>query len=453
MTETRTVTQAKELTGFSGVLHFAKDPLAAFTEAKEKHGDVVGWTQLGAGYLLVSDPALIEAVIQARSGLVKDYFTRDLGALLGNGLLNAEGDEWRKNRKLIAPTFQPREMARFADTMVTCTDAAVARFQDGEVRDLHVDAMHLTLDVVVRTLFGAEFSRFDDVERALSVISREYRRLWQTFRVLLPPWWPLASRRRIRKARERLDEILLELIRKKREAPGDDLLSQLIALQDDEGKGLSDSQLRDEAMTLFLAGHETTALAFTYIFHLLATSPDEYRKHLEELDRVLAGRPPTYEDASKLPYTSAVVREGLRLHPPAWSMGRQALPNPTEIAGLQVPARTQVIMSQWVVQRDERWFREPARFRPERWLGDECANLPRFAYFPFGGGPRVCVGQHFALLELLLVVARIGQLVEFERVDEPLKMAPVITLRPGGPVNFRVRRRNPPSSARDRAAE
>jgi cytochrome P450 len=435
------VRRSPELDGLSGVLHFSKSPLDAFTEAKTKHGDVVEWKQLGQHYVLVSDPALIEAVVQTRSGLIKDFFTRDLGMLLGNGLLNSEGEEWRHNRKLIAPTFQPREIAMFADSMVACTDTALARFEDGQIRDLHSDAMHLALDVVARTLFGSEFSRFEEVESALGVVSVEYRQLWQTWRVLMPPWFPLACRRRIHRARRGLDQILLELIKKKRATPGRDLLSHLVALQDEEGKGLSDEQLRDEARTLFLAGHETTALALTHTFHLLATEPGAYPKLLEEIDGVLQGRAPTHDDVQRLPYTNAVVREGLRLYPPAWSMGRQASPAALDVAGLHVPAGAQVIMSQWVVQRDERWFKEPARFRPERWLGEECTGLPRFAYFPFGGGPRVCVGQHFALLELLLMIARIGQFYAFERLDEPLTLTPVITLRPGGPVNFRVRRR------------
>jgi cytochrome P450 len=451
MTESRSIATAPELTGFSGVMHFARSPLAAFVEAKQKYGDVVDWVQLGQRYLLISDPALIEAVLQTRAGFVKDYFTRELGAVLGNGLLNAEGETWRANRKLIAPTFQPREIARFAESMVACTDAAVTRFTDGEVRDLHSDSMHLTLDIVVRTVFGAELSRFDDVEQALAVISREFRLLWQTWRVLMPPWFPLPSRGRIRKVRRTLDEILLDLIKKKRETRGADLLSHLIALQDEEGKGLSDEQIRDEAMTLFLAGHETTALALTYTFHLLATDADAYARLLEEIDRVLGGRAPTHEDAANLPYTAAVVREGLRLYPPVWTIGRQVAPADLEVAGLHLSAGTQVLMSQWVVQRDERWFRAPEQFRPDRWLSGECAELPRFAYFPFGGGPRVCVGQHFALLELLLIVARIGQSHRFERIAEELTQKPVITLRPGGPVNFRVRSRHPPSSAQSAA--
>ncbi|HET7546072.1 MAG TPA: cytochrome P450 [Polyangiaceae bacterium] len=240
----------------------------------------------------------------------------------------------------------------------------------------------------------------------------------------MPPWFPLAGRRRIEQARRKLSAILVELIKQKRAAPGQDLLSKLVALQDEDGKGLSDEQLLDEAMTLFLAGHETTALALTYTFQLLSGEPDTYRKLLEEIDTVLASRAPSHEDVERLVYTGAVVREALRLYPPAWSMGREITTPALDVAGLHIPGGTGVMMSQWVVHRDARWYREPERFRPERWLGSECADLPRFAYFPFGGGPRVCVGQHFALLELVLIVARIGQSYVFDRVDEKLVPMP-----------------------------
>jgi cytochrome P450 len=430
-----------ELTGMSGLFHFGKDPLAAFSEAAALHGDVVEFSQLRATYLLLSHPDAIEAVLQHKGGeLEKDFFTRDLGAILGQGLLNAEGEPWKRQRKLMAATFQPRELAIFTDSMNACTDELAGRFSDGETRDIHADGMHLALDIVVRTLFGSKLERFDEVERALAHISTEYRLLWHTWRALLPRWVPLPSHARLKRIRAELATILLELIQKKRAAPGRDLLSHLIAATDDEGLGMTDEQLRDESMTLFLAGHETTALALTYTLRLLAAHPEKYGRMLDEIDGVLAGRAPAQADAERLPFTSAVVREGLRLYPPVWSMARHATRD-LELAGVPIAANMQVILSQWVVQRDARWWSEPERFRPERWLGAECANLPRFAYFPFGGGPRVCIGQHFALLELVLVLARLSQTVTFEPSGEKLVLSPVITLRPKGPVRLRVRRR------------
>jgi cytochrome P450 len=436
------IVEAPELMGVQGLFHFAKDPLAAFAGAARNYGDAVAFTQLRGDYVLVTHPTLVEAVLQHRGGeLEKDLFTRDLATILGQGLLNAEGDTWRRQRKLMAPTFQPRELAPFDHAMVECVDELVRGFSEGELRDVHGDGMHLALDIVVRTLFGSKLERFAEVERALDTVSLEYRLLWQTWRALLPRFIPLPSHRRLRRVRSELDAILDALIEKKRETPGKDLLSHLIALTDEEGHGMTDQQLRDEAMTLFLAGHETTALAITYTLRLLATHPEHYKRLLAEVDQVLAGRAPTQADVERLPFTSAVVREGLRLYPPVWSMARYAVKD-VEVAGLSIRANTQLILSQWVTQRDARWFPEPEQFRPERWLGEEAASVPRFAYFPFGGGPRVCVGQHFALLELVLVLARLSQAVVFEPSGEKLVLDPVITLRPRGTVRLGVKFRS-----------
>jgi cytochrome P450 len=448
---------APELTGVQGLFHFARDPLGAFANAAKKYGDVVEFAQLRDSYFLLSHPETIEAVLHYRgSELRKDFFTRDLGAIFGEGLLNAEGEHWKRQRKLMAPTFQPRELAGFAETMVACTDDLLAGFRHGELRDVHADGMHLALDVVVRTLFGSRLERFDQVELALSRISTEYRLLWQTWRALLPRWVPLPSHARLRRVRAELDAILLELIRRKRATPGNDLLSYLIALTDEEGRGMSDEQVRDEAMTLFLAGHETTALALTYTFRLLAQHPPIYTRVVAEVDDVLGTRAPAHTDAARLTFTNAVVREALRIYPPVWTMARQVIDD-VEIGGIALRKGSQALMSQWVVQRDARWFPEPERFRPERWLSDECTNLPRFAYFPFGGGPRVCIGQHFALLELVLVVARMTQKVVFESAGEKLELRPVVTLRPKGQVRLGVTERSRPAmphgSIRASAAE
>lgn len=436
---TKTPVIAPELMGMKGLFYFAKNPLSAFAKAQAQHGDVVEFTRGRGRFLLLSHPDVIEAVLQHKGGeLQKDLFTRDLAPLLGQGLLIAEGEPWRRRRKLMAPTFQPRELTEFAKTMVACTDELVRTFEPGEIRDLHADGMHLALDVVTRTLFGARIERFGDVERALEAVSAEYRLLWRTWRALLPRWVPLPSKGRIARARATLDAILLEVIERKRRSPGEDLLSHLIALTDDAGQGLTDAEVRDEAMTLFIAGHETTALALTYTFWLLATHPDVDAKLADELDAVLGGRAPTQADVERLPLTSAVVRESLRLYPPAWTQARFAAAD-VEVAGIHVAKNTQVIMSQWVVQHDARWFTEPDRFRPERWLTGETSGLPRFAYFPFGGGPRVCIGHHFALLELVLVLARTLQTTRFESVPgEELALGPVVTLRPKGAVRLRV---------------
>ncbi len=433
------LSHSSKLSGLRGVLHFADSPLGALTQAFQQHGTAVSFGQLRQSYLLLSEPTFIEQILLGKKDdFCKDSFTQDLRALLGMGLLTNEGDDWKKQRKLIAPAFQPREMAGYAAGIVDCADRSVARLRHARELDLHAEMMRFALDAVVSALFGAECERFGEVESSLSAATELYERLWHTWRALLPRWLPLGVFSGIRRARLKLDEVLLELIALKRRTPGRDLVSNLIAATDDAGHGLSDAQLRDEAMTLFLAGHETTALTLTYTFYLLSQNPGAYDRLLAEVDGVLGSEPPTAARLADLPYLSAVIRESLRLYPPAWAIGRQTL-REVAIGGINVAAGTQVIMSPWVVQRDPRWFHEPGRFSPERWLSAEPAALPRFAYFPFGGGPRVCVGQHFALLEAALCIARLSQSVRLSRdPSEELELSPVITLRPRGAVRFSV---------------
>jgi cytochrome P450 len=455
MTKTLRAEFAPELTGLRGLYRFGRDPLGSLTRVKARHGDAAMFGQFVRKNVLFSDPEAIEALLVGRhADFTKDLFTKDLGELLGTGLLTNEGEAWKAKRKLMAPSFQPREIAAYGETMVACAEDALSRFREGELFDAYAAMMRLALDVVARTLFGSEFERFDEVEACLNIADRSYRDLWRTWRVFVRQFVPLAAFRDLAEARERLDRVLLAIIKKKREKPGSDLLSRLLALTDEAGKGMTDDEIRDEAMTVFLAGHETTALALTYTLHLLATHPVTYARVVEEIDRELGGRRPSVADAPKLALTNAVVRESLRLYPPVWAMARQAA-HDTELFGVALPKGTQALASQWVVHRDARFFPRPEAFRPERWLDGETAALPRFAYFPFGGGPRVCIGQHFALLEVTLILARFAQSVRFEREpDAKLELSPVVTLRPKGPVRFRVRRREPPS-ARDatRAAE
>jgi len=450
MAKTLRAEYAPELSGPTGLYRFARDPLGSLERAKERHGDAAAFGQFRQKNVLFSDPDAVEAMLVGRQReFEKDLFTKGLVLLLGSGLLTNEGDAWKQKRKLLAPSFQPREIAAYGETMVACAENTLSELREGESFDAYAAMMRLALDVVARTLFGSEFERFDVVEESLRVADRSYRNLWRTWRAFVRRWFPLAAFRDLDDARRRLDAVVLELITKKRRNPGTDMLSKLVTLTDETGAAMTDAEIRDEAMTVFLAGHETTALALTYSLHLLATHPAEYDRLIGEIDRELGGRRPTVADAPKLPFTNAVVRESLRLYPPVWAMARLAARD-TELLGVPLRQGTQVIVSQWVMHRDQRFFQSPEAFRPERWLNGECDALPRFAYFPFGGGPRVCIGQHFALLEVALILARFAQAVRFERASgETLELAPVITLRPKGAVPFTVRRREPPS---DRAA-
>jgi cytochrome P450 len=245
---------------------------------------------------------------------------------------------------------------------------------------------------------------------------------------------PIPHIRRGRKARERLDAIIYGMIRERRSNLGDrgDLLSMLLMAQDDEdrGRGMTDRQVRDEAMTIFLAGHETTANALTWTWYLLSQSPEVERRLHEEIDRVLEGRLPGVADVDRLPYTTRVVTESMRLYPPAWLVGRRAI-NEYSIGPYYVPPRSIIIMSQWIVHRDPRHYLEPGRFEPDRWTPEFRAALPRSAYFPFGGGPRQCIGESFAWMELVLLVATLAQQWRFELVPgHPVVPQAAVTLRP-----------------------
>ena len=418
--------------------------MAALEEARGLHGPLVKYRQLGVRVMLILEPAVIESVLVGEaSRLVKDKFTRHLMHIVGKGLLTSEGELWKRQRKLLAPSFQPKQIAGFADVMVERTLAMLATFRDGEERDVHAEMMHLTLDVVVRTLFGTAIVRAKEVEVLLERTMNDYRDLKMSWRAAFPPWFPFPARLRFKSSRTALRGIINELIVERRKLPpADDLLSTLIAARDDEGHGMSDQQLLDEAMTVFLAGHETTALALAYALVLLARHPRVRDQLTNELDRVLGGAPPRYEDAARLNLCNAVVREAMRLYPPAWAIGREATED-LSLAGEPVKRGTQLILAPWSVHRDARWFREPLEFRPERWLNGETSTLPRFAYFPFGGGPRVCIGNHFAMLEAVLLLATIVSRVQLDgQQNSELALSPSVTLRPAGSLPLRVARRS-----------
>jgi cytochrome P450 len=301
----------------------------------------------------------------------------------------------------------------------------------GEARDVHADMMRLALDIVARTLFGASAAgQAETVGRALEALMTYYASVMS----LLPwlRWLPTPGNRRFRRAVRDLNAVVYDMIARRRaDGPGgEDLLSRLLPLRDEAGRGMTDRELRDEVVTLFLAGHETTALALSYCFYLLATHPDAEARLSAELAEVLRGRSPTSSDVPRLRYAEWVVKESMRLYPPAPSIGREAI-NDCEIGGYHVPKGTQIGLVQWIVHRDPRWFDEPEAFKPERWDNDRAKRLPRGAYFPFGDGPRICIGTHFAMMETVLILATVLQRYRLELAPGyRLELFPSITLRP-----------------------
>jgi cytochrome P450 len=438
------------LSGFSSMLKYARRPLLRFEAARELSDRALAFRVLGRPYVALFDPRAIEQVLVSQhAAFEKDRFTNDLRRVLGAGLLTSEGEPWRRNRKLMAPSFQRAEIAAYGAVMAERARVFIRQQAPGVVFDVHSAMMHLTLDILVRALFGTEVPRAGEVERLLEPMMVDYMPPAVAWRVLLPEWFPLPSRRRVASIRRELDAILLELLAERRsraaeEASGrravsSDLLGRLMLASDAQG-GLSEAALRDEAMTLFLAGHETTALSLTYALRLLAQYPHERERVFAELTSVLGGRLPTMADLPLLRYTRAVLDETLRLYPPAWAIGRQPLED-VVVAGVAIPRGTQVIICPWVMHRDARFFSDPHRFWPDRWLTEPAP--PRYAYLPFGAGPRVCIGSHFALAEAALVLAVLLQSAELELMPQPdLDPMPSVTLRPRGPVLMRARPRD-----------
>ena len=303
----------------------------------------------------------------------------------------------------------------------------------GQVRDVHDDMMRLTLEVVAKTLFDAEIGGDTvDASAAMETLMRCF--IARTGSLVNPPHWiPTPLNLRVERAVRRLERILVTIIAQRRASGEDrgDLLSMLLQAQDEEsGRRMSDQQLRDEVMTLFMAGHETTANTLAWTWVLLSEHPGAEARLHAEIDLVLGGRPPTVADLPRLSYAANIVNETLRVYPTVWVIGRESI-EPVELGGYRIPAGTTVFMPQWVVHRDSRWYDDPETFRPERWEGGLIQRIHRYAYFPFGGGPRICIGNNFALMEATLILATIAQKYRLKLApDAMIAPLPTITLRP-----------------------
>jgi len=380
-----------------------------------QYGDVV-YIPLGRQHIYcISHPdAIREVLVTHQNKFKKSRMLERARVLLGDGLLTSEGEHHRRQRRLVQPAFHRDRLAGYGAVMVERTAVVRDRWQSGQPFDVLQEMMRLTLAIVAKTLFSTDVdSEADEIGAALSEVFGLFEIILMPFSEILEKL-PLPSVRRFKRARERLDATIYRLIAERRASGSDagDLLSMLLLASDEEGDegskgGMSDTQVRDEALTLFLAGHETTANALTWAWYLLSQNPEAEATFHAELDRVLGGRLPSFEDLPQLRYTESVFAEALRLYPPAWGIGRRALED-FQVGEFLIPARSVVLMSPYVVHRDPRWFADPIAFRPERWLTED-ASRPKFAYLPFGGGARVCIGERFAWMEGTLLLAAIGQ--------------------------------------------
>ncbi len=426
---------------------FRDDRLGYLTGLAERYGDCVS-IRLGPRKLMVvNHPDLVEDVLVTKNRIFKKHFAlRQTRDTLGHGLLTSEGDFWRKQRRLAQPAFHRERIAAHAAMMVEFTERMLDDWSDGQARDVQEDMMQLTLQIVAKALFDADVSGdAADASAAMDTTLKAFTtRVSQVFK--LPNWVPTPLNLQTRRAIARLDAIIFRIIAARRAGGEDrgDLLSMLLKARDeDDGTRMNDRQLRDEAMTLFMAGHETTANTLAWVWYLLATHPDVEEKLHAELDGVLADRPPTFDDLPRLPYAEHVVTEALRLYPTVWLLGREAT-EPCEVGGYEVPVGRTIFMSQWVIHRDPRFFDEPLTYRPERWEDGLARRIHRYAYFPFGGGPRICIGNGFALMESVLLLATIARRYRLTLApDAVITPLPTMTLRPEHGVKVILGRRRP----------
>jgi cytochrome P450 len=437
---------------FGHLPEFRSDRLGFLVATARRYGGVARFGLRSRPVYLVTDPGAVKRILQDNADNYERK-TRSLAALretLGNGLITTTGPSWWRNRKLVQPAFHKQRLGGFAATMVDLADAFVPRLArlgaDGAGFDLVPELLRLTLGILGRCLFKRDLTdEADAVGGALQVVLHHtIEKLGRL--VPVPALLPTRKNLRFRSALRALDRVVLSVIDERRRGGDDrgDLLSMLLSARDEEtGEGLGDQQLRDEVMTLLLAGHETTAMALSWTFYLLSLHPAVRRKLEDELAATLAGQPPRFEDLPRLRYTRMVLEESMRLYPPAWVITRSTAA-PDLLGGYPIPADAMVLVSPYVTHHDPNLWEDPEGFDPERFAPESSAGeaRPRYAYFPFGGGPHLCVGAGFAMMEATIVLATVAQRLRLDlEPGRPVAMEPLVTLRPNPGVWVTVRPR------------
>ena len=428
---------------------FQRDPLDFLTRNTREFGDVVHFSLGSRRMYFFNRPEYVaEILVTQQDAFMKGQALQRAKRVLGEGLLTSEGATHLRQRRLVQPAFQRQRLPAYAGSMVQCAARAAERWQDGQTLNMHAEMLRLALRIAGETLFGA------DVEHEAAEIGAALTELMEAFDLVMLPfsqwleWLPLPRARRFKRAIARLDSTIQRLIDERRRNPratrdSGDLLSMLLNARDAEGGGggMSDRQLRDEALTLFLAGHETTANAMTWTWYLLSQNPAIETQLHAELQRVLPnGRLPEFADLPELRFVENIFAESLRLFPPAWAIGRMALRD-VSVGGYTMPKGAIALLSPYVTQRDARYFPDPQRFDPERWTPAAKEARHPFAYFPFGGGARRCIGEGFAWMEGTLLLATLAQRWRFTLDPKQIVATqPVITLRPRHGMNMLARK-------------
>ena len=427
-------------------LQFWRDPLGFLESCARQFGDVVP-IHLGTGtFYLVSDPADMELAFTNSKRFVKSALLRGplMRRISGNGIFVSEGAFWTRQRRLMQPAFHRDEIVSYANIMVAATTAMSDGWSNGMTIDIHQEMMRLTLAIVCKALFNTDIgdSRCAEVGAAMEILTSQFAASPNLLRNIAGLFLPIGHRS-FEAAARRLDAVVDALIEEHGSSSQEarNLLSTLMNARDEEGHSMTNRQIRDEVITLLLAGHETTALALTWTCVLLAQHQEIEASLAAELNRVLQDRMPCFEDWSQIAYLGKVIREAMRLYPPVWMTSRE-LSDECKVGTRTLAKGTQLFMSQWVVHRDPRFYSNPSEFNPLRWTEDFTKALPKFAYFPFGGGPRVCLGQSFAMLEITLVLATVLQKWKLKLgPSQEILPHPTLTLRPKGSVQMLLEKR------------
>ena len=436
----------EELPLLGSTIALMRRPIEFINDVSE-HGDVVTYRIAGQRFISLLHPDHIETVLVSESDSFRRWSGEEWGdtfaGYAAEGLLLTEGEQWRRQRLLIQDAFTPDRIASYTDTMVAETERTIEEWDDRETIELKSEMSNLTLRILVRSLFDVDIEgRGETVRRAAEALNA--RGNAQNLSAFLPGWIPTPTNRRLHRTMSDVESLLDELIEERRAdaTDRDDLLSLLLTAETDDGTTLSEREIRDQLITFLFAGHETTALALTYALHALGTHPETHERLYEEVRSVTGGDPPTRSELSELTLTEQVIMESLRLYPPVYAIFREATAD-TAIGGYRVPEGTKLTLPQIYIHRDDRFYDDPETFRPERWTDEFEASLQEYAYFPFGGGPRHCIGMRFAMMELKHVLPMLVAAVRIEPKGSPdLSFDTGITLQPAEPIEATVRTRS-----------